>query len=153
MKNKKQLVELQAHARAITWPNDDEARNFEQFSRQVRERVRERLLGHMSISAIEASEAMQTWEYDASNEQWRFTLERTLAIEIETGLTKHCEVRRSFSLNKEKIFTDLALALDLLRTHVEKWCAALQALRVLQLKHVLATDGQEAYLAAVERGM
>lgn len=149
MKRKKEIEALQLKARTgMTWPNATEQDAFDRFKSTLRNLVFENL-----TSLPYASTAAKTWDYDPYEETFYFTVREMLAIEVKSEMTVRSQVEQTFNLHRSAVTTDVALAIEMLNTEIEQWRAGLGEMRKLQLGRVLQNEGQEAYAAAVDRGM
>jgi len=146
MKGKKEAIMLQQRAHALVWPkSDDAASQFAQFKRDLRDIVLANLNLHGSNR-----DAAESWDYDEDGEEFFFTISESLAIETKPGLTRRCGVTTMFVLPKAWL-NDIPLSIEMLNDDIVTWRKSLHHVRKLQLQHVLATEGQDAFIAATER--
>lgn len=146
MKSKKDCVALQAKARSgLVWPSANDQIEFDRFSEQVKTLV------FANLPSV--GSAAKTWDYDPYEDEWYFEVEEMLACETKPGVTRRATVTSLFHVPRASVCDDLELTINMVGREIVEWRQSLHEMRKLQLNRVLTMNGQEAYLAAVDRGL
>lgn len=145
MKYNKLIDELQATLKVVRLPGPRDPA-VDLYVSEMREAVVENLT---CLTSGERYDARRTWAWDRESQVFRITLEFAFAVEVGSGSTAHCTVTRHFTLDPFK--PDLRALIGALDDEIRRFKVGLNRARTHQLKHVLATEGEAAYTAAIER--
>lgn len=150
-KHKKEIEALDVERHKIVFPNAAERDARHAFSIRLRDVV---IANLEAISSADAYDIRKTWEFNVDSHTYDFDLTFALAVEVEANLddkrTKHGALKVIFSFALVE-GCDIDTSISVLDDEIRRFKKGLHELRSLQLKHVLATQGVEAYEAAVSR--
>ncbi len=151
VKLKKAIATLDAQKHNVTFPTFNATNGFETFSRNLRDVV----IANLPALGSESYDATRTWDFDEDTEEFFFSFEIGLRVEVEAALdedrTKACAVRAVFSFNPRA--ADLETVISALDDDIRRFKAGLVEMRKLQLDRVLMNEGQDAWKSAKERSL
>ena len=117
------LEEVQAEARAVSWPSEADHDAFVTMSRRARDGIMVNLTGP---SHLQLREFQESWRYRADIQSWQFELTEGISVEVAPGKTVYGEVRQIFHVDKTWVTADIKLAISMIGDEIRRWRAGLR---------------------------